>query len=619
MARVSIYTRKSSSLNPVTEDVTNADLHGIARNGLAAEDEGADLARSPSGLIASAPANTIELYDDNDILVGTFVTIQAAINAANANYRIEIGAGTYVEQIVVNGKSDLTIEAAAGATVTIMAPADVIQTATSSSGRAVNAVVTVINGTNIVFDNINVDGAGHGNTVDGTNANFVGVFYRNASGQLIGVDIGAIRDPYDFGTTVSGIQRGVGLQVDNSTLLAFAMTGGSIFDFQKNATVFNFADLLITGVTVTGGGAQTINAQNGFQVSNSTGSISGNTITGIGFAGAANAYSAGVLAFGNTNLDILNNTITGANIDTAAAKVVGIYVLDFGVPNSGGNISGNTISYVDTGIGVYGDIQPNAITVGANDITNIDTADPFAAGVDFEPDPGLAAAFDVTGTEGSDILYGAAGNDDLKGLGGNDDLRGNGGDDILTGGAGTGDTAIYGGPRAGYAITQTTDANGRVTSFSSVDDTDGGNGDEGTDSLSGIEVLQFSNVVLNLADPVQLFDSSGNLVGTFTTIQAAINAASANYRIEVAAGTYAENLNVNKDITIEGPNAGIAGTGIRGPEAIVNGLVSIVADGVTLNGLTITGAPLFGITGTVTQRDQAVAAILRGVADLIDS
>src|SRR5262249_35679653 len=157
--------------------------------------------------------------------------------------------------------------------------------ATSSSGRAINAIVTVTNSTNVQLIGVDVDGLGHGNTVDGPNANYIGVAYRNASGGLTDVDINGIRDPYPAGTTagghpvVSGVQRGVGLQVDNDSLLAFTMTGGSISDFQKNATVFNHADLDVSGVTITGGGAQTINAQNGFQASNSTGSIHDNTIT----------------------------------------------------------------------------------------------------------------------------------------------------------------------------------------------------------------------------------------------------------------------------------------------------------------------------------------------------
>jgi hypothetical protein len=309
----------------------------------------------------------------------------------------------------------------------------------------------VTNSTGIIIDHIHVDGHGAGDTVDeGTGAgqaNFYGIFLRNSSGSLLGVDISGVRDPYPGGTAaggeplVSGAQRGVALGVDNDSLMAFTMTGGSITDFQKNATVINHADLAMSGVTVTGGGAQTIIAQNGIQVTNSTGSISGNHITGIGYAGPADAYSGAVLAFGNTDLDITNNVITGSNDDSAAAKVVGIYIFQQGAPNSGGEISGNTISYVDTGIGVYDNLTPHGIAIHDNDVTHIDLNDPFAAGVDFEPNPALVTPYDVDGSAGADILIGGAGADNFTGLGGDDVFTGNGGNDILSGDGGT-DTAI---------------------------------------------------------------------------------------------------------------------------------------------------------------------------------
>ena len=204
----------------------------------------------------------------------------------------------------------------------IQAPADLVETARSSSNREIHAVLTVENSTNVMVERIQIDGAGVGNTVDegggAGQANFYGVFYRNSSGGLVDVDITGVRDPYPGGLTaggepiVSGVQRGVGLVVDNNSLMAFSMTGGSISDFQKNATRFIFADLLISGVTITGGGAQGIIAQNGFQVSNSTGTISGNTISGFGYAGPSNTTATGMLLFGNTNLEVTGNTIAGS-------------------------------------------------------------------------------------------------------------------------------------------------------------------------------------------------------------------------------------------------------------------------------------------------------------------
>ncbi|HEU0099131.1 MAG TPA: pre-peptidase C-terminal domain-containing protein [Allosphingosinicella sp.] len=534
------------------------------------------------------------------LLVGSggFATIQEAVNAAHDGDTILVSAGTYVEQVVVNNLDNLTIVAVNGAQVTIKAPADLVETGRSSSDREVHAVLTAKDSLNLTIQNIDIDGDGRGDTVDeGTGAgqaNFYGVFYRNSSGSLLGVDITGIRDPYPGGTAaggqplVSGVQRGVGLVVDNDSLLAFTMSGGSITDFQKNATVFNRADLNISGVTITGGGAQTVMAQNGIQVSNSTGSIAANTISGIGYAGPANAYSGAILGSGNTNLTIAGNVITGANIDSLAAKVVGIWVYQTGAPNSGGSIVANSISYVDEGIDVTGDITPEGIQIESNSINNLDGSNNDPLGVYFAPNPALVTAHDVDGSSADDELAGGAGNDSLSGLDGNDVLTGNGGDDTLGGDDGSDDVAVYHGPRGGYAVSGTTDSAGRVTSFSSVDDIDTGNGDEGTDTLTGIEKLQFGNVLLDLADRVQLFDGGGQLVGTFDTIQAAVDAAASGYTIRLEAGTYDEIVTVDEDVSILGPNAGILGSGTRGAEAVVDGFYMHSA-GATLDGLKVLG------------------------------
>jgi hypothetical protein len=316
----------------------------------------------------------VQLLDELGGFVADFTIIQDAIDAAGDGYTIVIGEGTYTEQIIVDGIDDLTITTDGGP-VTVKAPADVVQTTSSSSGREVHAVVTVLNSDNVMIDSILVDGDGRGNTVSGSNPNFVGVFYRNASGGLTDVDVIGIRDPYEAGFAaggepiVSGNQRGVGVQADNDSLMAFSMSGGSISDFQKNATVFNFADLTITGVSITGGGAQTGNAQNGIQLLNSTGTISNNVITGIGYAGPADAYSGAILGLGNTDVDILDNIIIGANNDSLAAKVVGIFILDFFATNSGGSITGNSIAFVDEGIDVSGDLTPNSILIEDNVVT----------------------------------------------------------------------------------------------------------------------------------------------------------------------------------------------------------------------------------------------------------
>ena len=73
----------------------------------------------------------------------------------------------------------------------------------------------------------------------------------------------------------------------------------------------------------------------------------------------------------------------------------------------------------------------------------------------------------------------------------------------------------------------------------------------------------------------------------FTTIQSAINAATIDDTIEVAAGIYDENVVIDKDITLQSSGAAVDTT-INAFEP-TDYVVNITVDGVTLDGFTITG------------------------------
>ena len=113
----------------------------------------------------------------------------------------------------------------------------------------------------------------------------------------------------------------------------------------------------------------------------------------------------------------------------------------------------------------------------------------------------------AVGGSGNDQLTGSAGVNKLSGGAGADRLTGLGGDDVLDGGGGI-DTAVYAGKAADYLIVR--NAGGWTVS-------DGG-GKEGTDRLSGIEHLRFSDVNISL-------DIDGGAAQVYRLYQAAFDRA----------------------------------------------------------------------------------------------
>ena len=107
------------------------------------------------------------------------------------------------------------------------------------------------------------------------------------------------------------------------------------------------------------------------------------------------------------------------------------------------------------------------------------------------------------------------------------------------------------------------------------------------DVAGGIEVDSVSLQAID-SGPIQVTDENGVILGTFDTIQEAIDAATPGSTIEVPAGTYEENVNVNKDVTLLGANAGTSGTdGGRGAETVIVGQLTFNAAGATLDGFRV--------------------------------
>ena len=117
----------------------------------------------------------------------------------------------------------------------------------------------------------------------------------------------------------------------------------------------------------------------------------------------------------------------------------------------------------------------------------VDLLSGIAAGGDATGDV-LISIEDLRGSACEDVLGGDDNSNTLTGLDGNDVLTGYGGNDTLNGGSGT-DTAIYSGNRDDYSIITNGDGSQTITDLRSGQS-------DGSDTLIGIEILQFADVTL---------------------------------------------------------------------------------------------------------------------------
>jgi trimeric autotransporter adhesin len=321
--------------------------------------------------------------------------------------------------------------------------------------------------------------------------------------------------------------------------------------------------------------------------------IANNLITGDATGKFSTAsWHRGIWSDGAASqLDVTGNTFqnvrSGMNLD--------------GYDDAHTNVSANTFANGGTGIAI-GTPVTSAIT-GIHDNTfkdvgddfnlkNVDAAHPQSFDADATHNVAVASGGDavgvlhVLGTLGADTLTGTAGADvldaadlpdgirdsadnTLQGLGGDDTLIGSNGNDTLDGGAGT-DTAVYTAPVTSAMLTDDGLGHFVVTT----------GGAEGTDTLSGIEKIS---------------DGAGHHIllvgnGGYANIQDAIDAAVAGDTIRITAGTYSGHVDVNKDVTLEGANHGIAGSGVRGAETVITGGMKISAGGASVDGVAISGS-----------------------------
>ena len=467
---------------------------------------------------------------------------------------ILISAGTYEENVVVNvegltitGVGEVTIQGTFETDNSVTGDlSDWIKTH-AYSGAAGAGIEIAADG--VTVSNVNIDGFLHG------------VFFNTDVANTALTDI-------DINDTVIGIEKSTTANIDGLTLTDGSFTDGYIgIDFAKATGAGQEEEGLAENVTIDGTHFEDMTAKGIYVEALSHSTITGVTMTNVGFWGSGAAFGGPYAGVGiEINLkngeysDItitdftLTDTGTSAHDNSAAISVKtrddapsynsqpATWVGD-PLVISDGTIDGTTtgIRAGETGKNVEGpDVDVSGVDIidaihnaQNGDVENLSQS-PMNVELTDDPDT-LVVSQQSTGVI---IVDAGDGNDTITGAGGNESMTGGEGDDAFHAGGGV-DTAIFDSEASSLEVTAVVDADPNTMGNQAGWQVDAGT--EGTDSLTDVEIVQGTDGDILLV---------GN--GGFATIQEAIDAAEDGDTILVAAGEYQEQLVIDgKDITIK--------------------------------------------------------------------
>ncbi|TYL84331.1 VCBS domain-containing protein [Bradyrhizobium cytisi] len=462
---------------------------------------------------------------------------------SNGTFNEFVGMGGD-DVIVGNGNTRLSyINATGGVTVDMQTgatPGTGTADGDASTGHDTFSGVNAVQGS--MFDDVL---RGSGNTAS------TETFYGGAGNDLIdgrgGFDLATYNNIY-FSTGAVSVNMGAGTvdgdaSTGHDTLRSIEAVQGTNFNDVYDASTFG------TGAALNIGNNGTFNQ---FEGLGGNDTITGNGNTRIIYSSA----TAGVtihLAAGTATGDssVGTDTFTAVNSSTGS-QLADTYdasgFVDAGTFTSGtfnlfeglgGNdtITGNgstRIAYTQAASGVSVDLSVgNAHSIAASDGAGIGI-DTILGGVNSVQGSNFADT--ITGGSANEFLFGGSGADTISGGGGNDTLTGQSGNDTLDGGTGT-DMASFTGTMAQYAVT-TNGSTGVTTVADNVA------GRDGTDTLTNVEVLQFSDATVLLtagtaANPVDVSAYNllpGKIVGTAGDDFLAVGGNVFGHQIDLGAG-----------------------------------------------------------------------------------
>jgi VCBS repeat-containing protein len=398
----------------------------------------------------------------NDTIVGNNNTRLAFVNATGG-VTVDIQAGT------ATGDTSTGSDTFSGVNAVMGSMYD--DTIRGSNSTTVNETFTGLGGNDFIDGRGGFDIASYNNIYFSTGPVTVNMGAGTATGDAsIGSDtlrsIESIQgtnfnDVYDASTFGTNTALNIG---NNGTFNQFEGLGGNDTVTGNGATRISYASAT-TGVTVnmaagTATGDASIGTDTFTGVNNVFGSAGADTYVATGFIGGVGAFNSGNFNLfeglgGNDTITGNGNTRVGYTQAAAAVTVD----LSLGTAHS---TAGGDVATVGT----------DTITGGVNSVQGSNFNDT------------------LIGSAANESFFGGSGIDAINAGGGNDQITGQAGNDTIDGGAGS-DIAIYTGPMSAYTLTSPAAGQTQVADSTSTRD--------GTDILTNVEVLEFSDAAILLS------------------------------------------------------------------------------------------------------------------------
>jgi len=314
-------------------------------------------------LLPTKPVHADTLIVDGGVI--GYTTIQEAVNAANPGDVIDVRAGTYLEQVVI--QKALTLISNENA---VIRPPETLISACNSPSLT-NYPLICVEGVEATVWGFTIDGM---DKAGGLYPRYFGIAYRNAGGSIIYNNISGIR-----GVSLDNTYMAVGIYVynsDTSTPRNIQVAANTIANFHKNAISITtqewLAPLTFTVINnVIVGTPNSTVAQNGIQIQASFGSgiIENNTISDIAYNNYGDPTPSVAVSILNlsTSVETRLNTITGAQL--------GIYYYD-----GSGRINNNNIQVIKPGSGSTLGKNVYGVVVGDRIKDTVSPIDPIVPG-----------------------------------------------------------------------------------------------------------------------------------------------------------------------------------------------------------------------------------------------